>query len=274
MDTGLFIKDNFRFSADAATSMYSQLAAFIRHQIKLGVFSPHDRMITENELCELLNISRTTVRQAMNELLEEGLIVRQRGKGSFIADKKINRKLNSLYHFSDSMRELGVNPHSVVLQCDVIDADDDIAAKLNLPQSQRKVFILRRIRFGDDTPLLIETTCIPYNLCPGIEHTSFETHSLYETLKSQFGLDIVHATENLEAIIISDADARHLQCADRITVGYRIDRISYLDNGFVFEYTTSVTRADKCSFRIDLFSAGSHASRLRVGFSRELNARD
>ncbi|HCB1778262.1 TPA: GntR family transcriptional regulator, partial [Citrobacter farmeri] len=105
MDTARFIKDNFRFTEGSSASMYSQLAAFIRHQIKLGVFRPHDKIVTENALCDILNISRTTVRLAFNELLEEGLIVRQRRKGTFIADKKINRRLNSLYNFTESMRE-------------------------------------------------------------------------------------------------------------------------------------------------------------------------
>ncbi|AKE58944.1 TPA: GntR family transcriptional regulator [Raoultella planticola] len=270
MDTGLYIKENFRFNDDAGTSMYSQLASFIRHQVRLGVFRVNDKMVTENELCDILKISRTTVRLAMNELLEEGLIVRQRGKGSFIADKKINRKLNSLYNFSDSMREQGIKPHSVVLQSAIIEADEVIATKLNLPEGQRKIFLLKRVRYGDDTPLLLETTAIPYNLCQGIELHDFEASSLYDVLKNQFGLNIAHATENIDAIIINKPAAHHLQCNDKVMAGYQIERISFLETGFVFEYTTSVTRADKCSFRIDLFNANQNAGKSRIDFSRHL----
>lgn len=270
MDTGLYIKENFRFKDDAETSMYSQLASFIRHQIRLGVFQVDDKMVTENELCDILKISRTTVRLAMNELLAEGLIVRQRGKGSFIANKKINRKLNSLYNFSDSMREQGIKPHSVILQSDIVEADDVIASKLSLPPGQRKIFLLKRVRYGDDTPLLLETTAIPYNLCQGIEQCDFEVTSLYDVLKNQYGLNIAHATENIDAIIINKAAACHLQCQDKLMAGYLIERTSFLDSGFIFEYTTSVTRADKCSFRIDLFNAKQNAGRPRIDFSRQL----
>ncbi len=270
MDTGLFIKDNFRFNESGNTSMYSQLASFVRHQIKLGVFQSRDRMVTENELCNILNISRTTVRLAMNELFEEGLIVRQRGRGTFIADKKINRKLNSLYNFTDSMSEQGIAARSVVLQAGIYDADEVVANKLNLPESQRKIFLLKRIRYGDDVPLLLESTSIPYNLCQGIEDYNFEVTSLYEILKNKFGLDIVRATENIEAIIINKTAAHHLQCQGKVMAGYRIERVSYLDNGFIFEYTTSVTRADKCNFRIDLYSSGQHAGKLGIGFARQL----
>ncbi|HED2446702.1 GntR family transcriptional regulator [Citrobacter freundii] len=270
MDTGQYIKENFRFSEDSTTSMYSQLASFVRHQIKLGVFKTNDRMVTENELCDILKISRTTVRLAMNELLEEGLLVRQRGKGSFIADRKINRKLNTLYNFTDSMREQGITPRSEVLLASVIDADDMVANKLGLPSTQRRIFMLKRVRYGDETPLLLETTCIPYNLCQGIEQYNFETNSLYDILKNQFGMDIVHATENIEAIIISKASAQYLQCDNKVMAGYRIERVSYLDTGYVFEYTTSITRADKCTFRIDLFNENAHSLKPRIGFSRQL----
>ncbi|ENT4819118.1 TPA: GntR family transcriptional regulator [Citrobacter farmeri] len=270
MDTARFIKDNFRFTEGTRASMYSQLAAFIRHQIKLGVFRPHDKIVTENALCDILNISRTTVRLAFNELLEEGLIVRQRRKGTFIADKKINRRLNSLYNFTESMREQGIKPRSLVLQSEVIDADEIVADKLNLTQTQRKVFILKRVRLGDDTPLLLETTCIPWNLCQGIELYDFATLSLYDVLKNEFGLTITHATEHIEAVIISKSAAHYLQCAEKVMAGYHIERVSFLENGFVFEYTTSVTRADKCNFKIDLFNAGQNSAKARVDFSRQL----
>ena len=270
MDTGLFIKDNFRFTEGTRSSMYSQLAAFIRHQIKLGVFRPHDKIVTENELCDILNISRTTVRLAFNELLEEGLIVRQRRKGTFIADKKINRRLNSLYNFTESMREQGIKPHSLVLQSEVSDADEMVADKMNLTPTQRKVFILKRVRLGDDTPLLLETTCIPWNLCPGIEFYDFATLSLYDVLKNEFGLNIAHATEHIEAVIINKSAAHYLQCTEKVMAGYHIERVSFLENGFVFEYTTSVTRADKCNFKIDLFNAGQNSAKARVDFSRQL----
>lgn len=268
MDTGRYIKENFRFNDDTGISMYSQLASFIRHQVRLGVFNVNDKIVTENELCDILKISRTTVRLAMNELLEEGLIVRQRGKGSFVADKKINRKLNSLYNFSDSMREQGIKPHSVVLQAAVVEADEMAAQKLNLPEGQRKIFLLKRVRYGDDTPLLLETTAVPYNLCQGIEQYDFEVRSLYDVLKNQFGLNITHATERIDAIIINKSAAHHLQCPEKVMAGYQIERVSFLESGFVFEYTTSVTRADKCSFKIDLFNTNQFKS--RIDFSRQL----
>ena len=270
MNISHFMSENFCFSDELNSPMYIQLAAFIRHQITLGIFKKNDRMATENELCTMLNISRTTVRLAMNELLEEGLLIRKRGRGSFITERKINRRLNSLYNFTESMREQNIEPHSEVISARVCEANETIAGQLQLPSGQNKVFRLERIRYGDDTPLLHETTYITYNLCPGIENQDFSKYSLYDVLKTRYGLTIYHASETLEAIIIEAATAASLKCSAGPTPGYRIERVSSLETGFVFEYTTSVTRADKCKFRVDMYSADHPSTRPSIGFSRQL----
>ncbi|GKW23662.1 phosphonate metabolism transcriptional regulator PhnF [Pectobacterium carotovorum subsp. carotovorum] len=270
MNIGYFIRENFRLNEENDNAMYIQLAAFIRHQIRLGIFKKNDRMATENELCEILGISRTTVRQAMNVLLEEGLLVRQRGRGSFIAERKINRALNSLYNFTSSMHEQNIEPRSDVISSTVCEASDEIAGLLLLPADQRRVFRLERVRYGDGSPLLHEITYVTYNLCPGIEEHNFSVSSLYEILKSRYGLNIFHATETIEAIIIGTEAADNLQCIPATTPGYRITRISSLENNFVFEYTTSITRADKCTFRVDMYATGQSAGRPSLGFTRNL----
>ena len=113
-----YFKETFRFSADSSSPLYMQLASYIKIQIQAGVLKPGDKMITENELCEILNVSRTTVRQCMNQLTEGGYIVRHRGKGSFIADQKLKRPINYLYDFTENILSLGATPSSRVLQSD------------------------------------------------------------------------------------------------------------------------------------------------------------
>lgn len=171
-------KRDFHFDPISSSPRYLQLYSFIKHQIKAGVFKVNDQLIAENELCEILNVSRTTVRLAMDQLINEGLIVRYRGKGSFIAEEKIRRKINYLYNFTNNMQEVGAKPSSKVLESVVITADDFIAQKLALPAENRQVFKLMRIRCANDNPLLFETTYIPYYLCEGIEHNDFHKASL------------------------------------------------------------------------------------------------
>ena len=110
-----YFLSTFQLSQDPTEPIYSQLAEYLRNQIKAGVLKPGDKMIGENEIVELLKVSRTTVRSALNQLVKEGYIVRYRGKGSFISEPKLKRDINYLYNFTENIREAGSVPSSQVL---------------------------------------------------------------------------------------------------------------------------------------------------------------
>lgn len=261
-------KRDFHFDPVSTSPRYLQLYVFIKHQIKAGIFKVNDQLIAENELCEILSVSRTTVRQAMEQLINEGLIVRYRGKGSFVAEEKIRRKINHMYNFTDNILEVGAKPSSVVIESVIITADDFIAQKLALPNANRKTFKLTRLRCANETPILVETTYLPYYLCEGIEKNDFEKMSLYRVLTHDYELNLFHAEETIEAILIEKEFAEHLQCKKKMA-GYKIERISHLDNGYQFEYTTSITRADKCVFKLDLYKNNPNSIK-QLEFSRLL----
>ena len=125
-----YFKETFQFSPESDSPLYEQLASYIKIQIQAGVLKPGDQTITETNLCSILNISRTTVRQCMDRLVDEGLLVRYRGRGSFIADPKMKRNINYLYNFTENMRELGAVPASVVIKSEVVEADQYIRDQL------------------------------------------------------------------------------------------------------------------------------------------------
>lgn len=264
-----YFKETFHFSTDSNAPLYEQLASYIKIQIKSGVLKPGEQMITENTLCQVLSISRTTVRQCMDSLVEDGLIIRYRGKGSFIADPKLKRNINYLYNFTENMRSVGAIPTSVVLTKEVIDITDNrIIELLQLPKAQPKAFHIVRLRCANGVPLLLENTYIPYYLCNGIEELSFESTSLYDTLSNRYSLNLYHACETIESIIIKGKVANILKCKSNIP-GYEIERISHLDSGYVFELTTSTTRADKCVFRLELYK-NTALNKNKVDFQRSM----
>lgn len=265
-----YFKKTFHFSSDTSVPLYLQLASYIKIQIQAGVLKPGDKMIAENELCDILNISRTTVRQCMNQLTEEGYIVRHRGKGSFIADQKLKRPINYLYDFTENMLRLGATPTSIVLTSEVVELQDDtLLSTLQMPFQQNKAFHLIRLRCANDNPILLENTYIPYYLCPGIEQYDFSSLSLYHTLTERYSLNLYHANETIEAIIIKKNHAELLKCSIKAP-GYNITRISHLDSGYVFEYTTSITRADKCVFQLDLYKSPS-LNKNPIDFQRHIH---
>ena len=252
MNTDHF-KQSFHFASDSNLPLYTQLAAYIRMQIQTGALKPGEQMIPETDLCEILKVSRTTVRQSLNRLVEEGLLIRYRGKGSFIANQKMRRNLNYLYDFTDDMISLGAIPSSIILKAEVMtDPPEAVRLALQLPAEQPATFFLERLRCANTEPILWERTHIPYYLCQGIEHYPFQSVSLYHTLSERYSLSLHHAIETLEAFVLNAEEARRLQCKPKVA-GYKIRRVSNLDSGIIFELTTSVTRADRCVFQFDLY---------------------
>jgi GntR family transcriptional regulator len=266
--TADYFKQTFKFTIGGSTPLYAQLASYIRIQIQASVFKPGDQMITENELCDILKVSRTTIRQCMNRLVDEGLLVRSRGKGSFIADQKLRRNINYMYNFTENIRSAGAVPSSIVLEKTIKSADQIIREKLQLPEGNDRVFFLVRLRCANDEPVVYEKTYVPYYFCEGIEHFDFSHASLYQILNGHYSLILNRAVEMIEAVILNSDMEKKLGCKGRMP-GFSIQRTSYLESGYIFEYTTSITRADKCVYRLDLYNKGN-STRNGVDFERQL----
>jgi GntR family transcriptional regulator len=160
-----YLTQHFQLSLTSTQPIYTQLADYLRHLIQSGVLLPGDKMLGENDIVKGLKISRTTVRQAMNQLVDEGLLIRLRGKGSFVAEQQLHRNINYLYSFTENIISSGAVPASVVVNAELFDADNTTAKILNLQPENRKVFFLKRLRLANQTPLILESTYIPYYLC-------------------------------------------------------------------------------------------------------------
>lgn len=257
------LKQDFKFHFDSTKPLYRQLYEYLERCIVSGILKEGDQMIPETHICEAFKVSRSTVRKTMDMLLEEGLIMRRRGKGSFVAAQRMKRSINYLYNFTENIQNIGSVPSSIVLEAKVLnDAPKEVLEKLHL-QKHDKVFYLNRIRCANEIPLLNEKTYIPYALCPLIEQYDFTSKSLYDVLSNQYKLNLYHATESIEAVVMSVKEKQLLQCKDNIP-GFKIKRISHMDDGRVFEYTTSLTRADRCIFEMELYKKATQFSPVEI----------
>lgn len=263
-----YFKDTFQLSHNPASPIHLQLSDYFIHQIKSGALKSGDMIIGENDIVDLLGISRTTVRYALNRLVEDGYIVRYRGKGSYVAEPILRRNINYLYNFSDNIRDSGSAPSSAIIRCEIIKADEMTFNKMKLASVGQKVFLLERLRMADGIPLILENTFIPYYLCEGIENNDFSHRSLYNILENHYNIKISHATETIGAVNIKKKDAEILKCKNGMA-GYRIERISYLASGHICELTQSVTRGDRCVFHLDLHN--NKSTHNSVNFRRQLS---
>lgn len=150
---------------DSIIPMYYQIEQVIRRRIESGELRPGDRVESERELAQKFGVSLMTARQAVKGLEQQGLIYRERGKGSFVAASKI--EMNQLLGFSEKMRRLGIEPSSRLLVGERTRASPEIAEKLQL-EGESYILKITRLRLGNGEPFALETSYIPEALCPSL----------------------------------------------------------------------------------------------------------
>lgn len=192
--------------------LYQQLREIIRAKIASGEWQPGQLISSESELATLHQVSRVTVRQATQALVQEGLLYTEKGRGTFVAERGIRQNLSRLASFSEVSAELGLNVTSRVLIADVRQPPQSIAAQLHIAP-ERTVFMLKRVRYTGDTPVAVETSFVPATLCPGIENRDFRLHSFYRTLEEEYGLQLATVTETLKYVAAPTDLAVHLEVA-------------------------------------------------------------
>lgn len=202
-----------------------------------------DTLPSERDLATQLELSRLTVRQALTELVQEGVVRRSRGRGTYVRKPPIQQPLQRLSSFSEDMRALGKEPGSEVLKFELRSASVEETVKLSIA-SGSKVVELRRLRTADGEPMGVETAVLPLARVEAITKVSFdELLSLYQLLQDRCGIQLKRADQWIEASLCTDAHASLL----KIRVGepvLRAQRLTYSADGDVVEWVRSVYRGD------------------------------
>jgi GntR family transcriptional regulator len=183
-----------------------QISDALRRQIESGALPAQSSIPSERELAQQMGVSRMTVRAAIEDLVDEGLLIRRQGRKTIVADEKINRAAG-FTSFSEEMRLRGWEPKSVVRQVATQLADVGTAAQLNLPVGAR-VILLERLRFADDEPLAHEIVYLPHSRFPDLLAADWHHSSLYELLESRYGVRPVYAEESVEAVLMTAQEAQ------------------------------------------------------------------
>jgi GntR family transcriptional regulator len=229
---------------------YVQVADVLRGRIKAGEWRVGDQLPGEIELCSTFNVSRPVVRQALNTLIDEGLVLRLKGKGTFIAEPKIREGLfQQLTGFYQDMVDQEYTPVTKVLKQQITPASQHVATQLGL-EPGAQVIEIERLRFVQDVPIVLVTTYIPYALCPALLSTDLSQRSLYAFLE-QSGLIIVHGRRTMEAVPAKEYEANLLQ----VVLGaplILLNSVSYMGDGTPLEYYYAFHRGDRSRFVVEL----------------------
>jgi len=232
-----------RLEPNSERPLYDQLVDIIKKYVSAGILTAGDMLPSESALCESLGISRSTVRQAIGSLEDEGLVVRKQGRGTFIADPGPRRRNENVYSFTSEVLAMGHNPSSTILEFETILPDEALMRVLSLQSRDIPVFRFVRIRRLDGQPLLIETSYYPRYVYPNLTREILETHSMYSLLY-EVGIVPASAEDSYRAVILPEREAKLLECEPG-SPGFYHERRTRSDLGEVFEFTQSLIRGDR-----------------------------
>lgn len=235
---------------DSPIPLYYQLKELLKEQITDGVLNPGDQLPSERDLEERYGVSRMTARRALVELCNEGLVYREQGRGTFVAEVKYSHHLFKLTSFTEETENQHLNPGAQVLKQELVE-NEYICGRLGI--APEPLVCIRRIRTINGEPVALEETYLRSSFCPGIEQVNLNNTSLYSYLASQYQLRLASADQTIEARLATPEIAPVLH-VERGTPVLYMERITYLEeaNDVPVEYAEAVYRGDKYKLMVEM----------------------
>lgn len=229
--------------------LYFQLKELILSEIKNGDYKSGSMIPTEKDLSDIFQISRTTVRQAITELVQEGWLYRVKSKGTFVSQPKIAQNyIKTVESFNDQMYRTNMTPTTIVLDLKTMKADDNIARNLQISENDDVIFLHRK-RLADGEPIVTSKTYLPYKECAFVLDHDFVTEQLYSILKLKDETKIFRIDRIVEAVEAKSADMELLEMKRGKPIQHFIS-VGYNAYGKPIEYTLSRYRGDRNSFEV------------------------
>lgn len=229
---------------------YNVIANDVRKKILNGEYKANDQLPFEKDLCEVYEVSKMTVKKALDILVSEGLIIKRRGAGTFVKDLSVE-EMEKMIVGSQMLGTSAYYPTrtvtSKVLKFEIIAASERIANKLNIPVASH-VYDIERVRILDSKPIVMENTFMPVSVIPDLALKNVE-ESIYEYIQDTLGMKIQSAHRNITVRKASDSEVTHLELEQGDPVGI-VEQIGFLSNGTTFEYSISTHRYDTFSIEM------------------------
>lgn len=253
--------------------LYFQLKSLLEEQIKTGQLKPGVKILSENELCKKYQISRTTARQAVQELVKVGRLVRTQGRGTYVSDFHVHKPVEQLSGFSQDMKRQGLKPHSKVLQFSAVIPPPDVARALLLNPNEAAI-ILKRLRYADGEVLGLDIVYLPFNRFHEVMNYDLETLSLYVVMQNEFQTVPTRTINSIEAIPLNKEIADLLEVQVGAPSLYMIEYV-FDQLGHIFEYCVTYYRGDRYTIHVEINKHLSisklDSSQVKKGNSQNIN---
>jgi len=234
--------------------LYFQLKSLLEEQIRSGMLKPGQKIPSENELCGMYRISRTTARQALNELVRVGKLTRTQGRGTFVADLHVKKPVAQLAGFTLDIERQGLRPFSKVMQFSAIIPPIEAAKALGLKSGEAAIF-LKRLRGVDEKVLGMDIVYLPFGRYHEVLNYDMENRSLYRLLETNFNTVPTRAVDTIEGITLRGELAQTLEAPEGTPALHLIENV-YDQNENVFEYCLNYFRGDRYVFHVEIEKFG------------------
>jgi GntR family transcriptional regulator len=236
---------------DSVIPLYHQLKERLKDSIDSGLWKQGDQIPSENQLMNEYSVSRNTAKKAIEELVQEGLLYRIQGKGTFVAKPKLQQSLMGLYSFSKVFKEKGLEAKDIILNIREVKPSPEITKELQLTDNEN-VIELKRLRCVGDDPYIIESSFFPKRVISDINLLKQVGEiSLYDLLEQKFNIVVKRAIEAFEPVLIRPEETEYLQ-TEAGKPALLLERTAYDKDGKPVEFCHSIVRGDRCRFYTEL----------------------
>jgi len=229
--------------------LYVQIREALRGEIRTKKLSPGQKLPSEDEFATQFGVSRMTVRQGISDLLDEGLLYRRHGVGTFVAQPQVSRDHTSLTNFFESAKANNIEGTMRVLVADILPARQKVAKALGLNEGELTVHI-KTLRFADGIPVTVHDAYVPYSHFSKLLQEDLESHHLWEYME-QYGFPVKKAVQRLEAHEAEEEIASLLEIEIGSPILYK-ERTVFAEDGTPVEFTYCYNRGDRYSLTVVL----------------------
>ncbi len=243
---------------------YLQISAWLKELIKTKRYKAGEKLPSEVELSKLCGVHRNTLRQAISELTSVGLVRKERGTGTFIANPApavLRHKLERIASTTELMQDKGITQYSKILGKQVKTASAEIAEALHLG-SNNKIIVIRRVRIGNGTPYIYEESHLPYDLFKKILKMDL-TGSMYKIFSKKFNIVLARSKQTIGAVNLHSKIAKILHLPVN-SAGIFMESITFNQKSIPVEVLYSYHRGDKYKLEIELGRYDDHAGKIQI----------
>lgn len=242
------MKSEMSLNKNSHVPLFFQIQEYFRKKIENTDIKPGTQLPTERELSDEFDISRVTIRKAMRGLIAEGLCEKKVGKGIFVSDEKIPINLHRLEGTTDLLKKAGNSMKTIQNYKEIIKANEKFADLLNI-NNNSKILYIKRIRYINDSPVILEHTYLPIKRFPKLDEYDF-SNSLYDILEKKYNVTPKNSRGCFNIFMAKEEEARllNLQLNTPLLVK---EATVYSEDGTAIEYNKSFYRSDKFNFMVD-----------------------